>query len=119
MIGLDLSAAFDTVDHSILLEHLQSDFGVTGMPLAWLRSYLTGRMPFVKMGQHQSPAVDLQVGIPQGSVLGPLLFAAYCSPIADVIAIYGVCYHQYANDTQLYLTVRADKTADGLTVLLM
>ena len=88
---------------------------MTGMPLAWLRSYLSGRMQFIKMGQHQSPAVDLQVGIPRGSVLGPLLFAAYCSQIANVIASHGVHYHQY--DTQLHLAMCADKTADGLTVL--
>ena len=85
------------------------------MPLAWLRSYLSGRMQFIKMGQHQSPAVDLQVGIPQGSVQGPLLFAAYCSP--NVIASHGLHYHQYTDDTQLHLAMRADKTADGLTVL--
>ena len=69
------------------------------------------------MGQHQSPSVDLQVGIPQGSVLGPLLFAAFCSPIVDVTASHGVCYHQYADDTQLHFAMRADKTAEGLTVL--
>ena len=91
LISLDLSAAFDTVDHEVLLQRLQSEFGVTDTPLSWLRSYLESRTQFVKLGQHQSPpAVGLDVGVPQGSVLGPLLFAVYCSPAADVIMSHGV-----------------------------
>jgi len=69
-----LSAAFDTVDHQILLDRLQTElFGVTGIPLIWLWSYLDSRTQFVKMGQHHSPVIGLEVGLPQGSVLGPLL----------------------------------------------
>jgi len=94
LIGLDMSAAFDTVDHEILLQRPQSEFGVTDTPLDWLRSYLETRTQFVKLGQHQSATVGLDVGVPQGSVLGPLLFAIYCSPVADVIASHGVQYHQ-------------------------
>jgi len=67
---------------------------VTDTPLDWLRSYLSGREQFVKIGQHQSDAVPLDVGVPQGSVLAPLLFAVYCSPVADVISEHGVSYHQ-------------------------
>ena len=117
LIGLDLSAAFDTVDHSLLIERLQSEFGVTDTALGWLRSYLGDRSQFVKIGQHQSDTVQLDVGVPQGSVLGPLLFAVYCSPVADVISRHGVKYHQYADDTQLQLSMHADNTADGLAVL--
>jgi len=112
-----LSAAFDTVDHEILLQRLQSEFGVTDTPLDWLRSYLETRTQFVKLGQHQSPTVALDVGVPQGSVPGPLLFAIYCSPVADVIANHGVQYHQYADDTQLRLPMHADNTSDGLSIL--
>ena len=79
LIGLHLSAAFDTVNHGILLERLQSEFGVTGAPRVWLQSYLEGRTQFVKLGLHQSPVVELEVGVRQGSALGPLLFAVYCS----------------------------------------
>jgi len=71
LIGLDLSTAFDTVSHDTLLQRLQTEFGVTGTALSWLRSYLSGRSQFVKLGNHQSPAVSLNVGVPQGSVLGP------------------------------------------------
>jgi len=76
------------------------------------RSYLEGRTQIVKMGQHQSQATGVDVGVPQGSVLGPLLFAVYCSPIA-VIAHHGVQYHQYADDTQLLLAMRVDNTPAG------
>jgi len=118
LIGLDLSAAFDTVCHQTLLQRLQTEFGVSETALSWIRSYLTDRKQFVKLGQHKSPETKLEVGVPQGSVLGPLLFADYCSPATDVIASpHGVRYHQYADDTQLHLAMRADITASGLSVL--
>jgi len=69
------------------------------------------------MGRHRSDAVRLDVGVPQGSVLGQVLFAVYVSPVADVISQHGVKYHQYADDTQLRLSMRADNTAAGLAVL--
>ena len=100
------------------INRLQSEFGVTDTPLDWLRPYLSDRERFVKIGQHQSDAVHaLDVGVPQGSVLGPLLFAVYCSPVADVISEHGVSYHQCADDTQMRLSLRADNTAEGLVVL--
>jgi len=116
LIDLDLSAAFDTVDYSLLIERLQSEFGVTDTSLDWLRSYLVGRAQFVKMG-HQSDTVPLDVGVPQGLVLGPLLFAVYCNPVGDVISQHGIKYHQYADDMQLRLSMHADNTAEGLAVL--
>jgi len=90
LIGLDLSAVFDTVDHRLLLDRLRLEFGVTEIPLRWLQSYLEGRTQFNKMGQHESHATEVNVGVQQGYVLGPLVFAVYCSPIADVIADHGV-----------------------------
>ena len=71
LIGLGLSTAFDTVDHRLLLDRLRLEFGVTEMPLNWLQSYLEGRTPYtsgIRMGQHQSAAVGVDVGVPQGSV---------------------------------------------------
>jgi len=108
LIGLDLSAAFDTVCHQTLLQRLETEFGVSGTALTFIELYLTDRKQFVKLGQHKSTETKLKVGIPQGSVLGPLLFAVYCSPVADVITSHGVRHHQYADDTQLHLAMRAD-----------
>ena len=72
----------------------------------------------MKQGQHRSSETTLEVGVPQGSVLGPLLFAVYCSPVvADVIASHGVRCHQYADDSQLHLAMRVDNTAAGLSIL--
>ena len=110
LIGLDLSAAFDTVCHSTLTQRLLTEFGVSGTAISWIQSYLHGRTQYVKMGQHQSSEATLEVGVPQGSVFGPLLFAVYCSLVADIIASYGIRYHQYADDTQLHLAMRADNS---------
>ena len=119
LIGLDLSAWFDTVDHKILLEHLQIEFEVDGTPLTWLRSYLDGRTQYVKIGQYQSTAIQLKVNVHRGSVLGPSCSPSIpvASPVADVIASHGVQYHQYADDTQRHLAMRADNTSAGLSVL--
>ena len=68
LIGLDLSAAFDTVCHQTLLQRLQTEFGVSGTALSFIKLYLTGKQ-FVKLGQHKSTETKLEVGVPQGSVL--------------------------------------------------
>ena len=117
LIGLDLSAAFNTVNHDLLLARLQAEFGASGTVLIWLQSYLDGHSLFVKIGQHQSTTTELDTGIPHGSVLGPLLFAVYCSPVANIITAHGVPYYQYVVDTQLCLALHADNTAARLAVL--
>ena len=85
LLLLDLSAAFNTVDHSILLSRLQDRFGVKGTVLAWFKSYLTSRKQFVQVNDCNSTQHSLERGLPQGSVLGPLLYVLYASPIADII----------------------------------
>ena len=103
LVLLDLSAAFDTIDHTILLEHLEAVAGIQGAALAWLRSYLHGRMPSVIINGVRSTTVDLSTGVPQGSVLGPLLFLVYVIPLRSVIRRHlGVHHHGYADDHQLY-----------------
>src|ERR1700759_1010211 len=78
------------------------------MALRWLESYRSGREQIVVAGGECSKPVRCTFGVPQGSVLGPILFSAYVSPIADVIAYHGVQFHQYADDTQLYLAIKSD-----------
>ena len=96
---LDLSAAFDTTDHEILLARLQSCFGVDGTTLAWLRPYITGRMQFVSVLGCDSEPVPLSFGVPQGSVLVPVLFTMYTEPLSDLIAKYP--HQSFVDDTQL------------------
>ena len=71
---IDLSAAFDTIDHTILLRRLGNWFGVSGKALDWFKSYLTGRSQRIKLDNCLSSRADLSFGVSQGSVFGPLLF---------------------------------------------
>ena len=77
VILLDLSAAFDTVDHVKLLEILQEDIGIRGTALKWFKSFITNRTQKVKIGDTFSDIIELLFGVPQGSVLGPILFKIY------------------------------------------
>ena len=87
------------------MRRLESTFGIA---LLWLRSYLGRRSQFVRVGDQRSTTARCEYGVPQGSVLGPLLFAIYVAPIANVIADHGVSHAQYADDTQLYIALRKE-----------
>jgi hypothetical protein len=104
---LDLSAAFDTVDHGILLQRLQASFGIDGTALEWIGSFLTGRTQAVAFQGVISAYKLLRFGVPQGSVLGPLLFLLYTADVASVALRHGVSVHSYADDTQLYASCPA------------
>jgi len=104
LVLLDLSAAFDTIDHVTLLHQLHHRLGISHTALEWFKSYLTGRTQAVSIENDSSKPVTLQYGVPQGSVLGPLLYTIYTLPLGDLLRNAGISYHFYADDTQLYLS---------------
>ena len=98
---LDLSAAFDTIDHDILLSRLCNVYGITGDALDWFRSYLTGRIQRVVIEDAVSVDQELGFVVPQGSVLGPKIYCQYTNHVSDIIQRHGLSHHSYADDTQL------------------
>ena len=108
MIMLDLSSAFDTLDHSILLARLRNMYGIRGAVLRWFHSYLSDRRQYVSINGVHSDTVHMDFGVPEGSVLGPKLFSLYIKPLSEVITRHGLSYQFYADDTQIYLVFQPD-----------
>jgi hypothetical protein len=104
LLLLDLSAAFDTVDHLILQHRLESHIGIKNSALKWFKSYLENRTQVVSVGGEMSKEIKLETGVPQGSVLGPILFLIYVLPLQQLIEHHLFRRHGYADDLQLYKT---------------
>jgi hypothetical protein len=103
LVLLDMSAAFDTVNHSRLIDIMNSSYHVTGIALEWFKSYLTERSFRVRIGDTLSAKRQLRTGVPQGSVLGPLLFNIFSSGLASVFEEFEVSAYYYADDTQFFV----------------
>ena len=112
LVLLDLSAAFDTINHGILLGKLKKNYGVTGTALSWFESYLTDRRASVKVGNSVSSPLPITIGVPQGSILGPLLFVLYTKELESIAKHYGLLVELYADDTQLYVSFTNNKLSD-------
>ena len=104
----DLSAAFNTVNHKILISRLASDFGIHGNVLKWISSYLSNRTTSVCVNGVTSQQLELKYGLLQGSIVGPQQFTLYTTPIWDILRQFELCYHIYADDVQIYTLMPLD-----------
>ena len=95
---LDFSSAFDTIDHSILVHRLHTDFGFTDTVLQCFSSNLTDRTQNVVLSNHCSAFAPVHSDVPQGSVLGPMLFTMYIKPFSAIIDSHSIIHHSFADD---------------------
>ena len=101
---LDLGAAFDTVEHDLLIEDLIY-ISIKDVVLSWFRSYLSGRNYYVTINGKRSETRSLQRGVPQGSVLGPILFSIYTMELSFILKEHGVKFKLFADDTQFFICI--------------
>ena len=101
--SLGSSAAFDTVDHHILLKRMLHLYGINDTAWCWFESYLDNRHTKVRINDSLSSSRVLLCGVPQGSVLGARLYSMFIYPISNIIKQHGVHYHCYADDIQIYM----------------
>ena len=110
----DFSSAFDTIVHPILVHRLLTDFGFTDTVLQWFSSYLTDRTHYVSLSNHCSAFTYVSSGVPQGSVLGPILFTMYIKPLSAIIDSHSIIHHSFADDLQLQMSAPPDRISELL-----
>ena len=112
-ICIDLSRAFDTLSHDILLKKLYK-YGIRGSAWNWVKSYLSNRKQYVSYGSEKSDTGNIEIGVPQGSILGPLLFLLYINDLCDVS--HRVSFIQFADDTSIYCTGSSLESPGGVSI---
>ena len=117
LILLDLSAAFDTVNHDIMLRRLEYSFGIQGKALSWFASYLSGRTQRIMINESLSKPFKLECGVPQSSCPGPLLFTLHTSELFEIIKHHLPMIHSYADDSKVYISFSLNDRAEQLAVV--
>ena len=112
---LEVSAAFDTIDHDILITRLSTWNGISGTALSWFTSYLTDIRQTIKIGNCLSDMLPTSCGVLHGSFLGPLLFTLYTTPLCSVIQSHNLDHHLYADDTHIYVSLTTPDTCRSLS----
>ena len=111
---LDIYSSFDTIDHSTLVHLLDTDFRFADNVLNWTSSYLTDRTHYVSLSNYCSVIAPVYSGVPQGSVLGPILITMYTKPLSAIIGSYSIIHHSFADDLQLQMSSPPDEKSELL-----
>ena len=111
---LDFSSAFDTIDHTILVHRLHTDFGFNDTVLQWFSSYLIDRTHYVSLSNHCSAFAPVHSGVHQGSNIGHILFTMYIEPLSAIIDSHSIIHHSFADDLQLQMSAPPDRISELL-----